>query len=218
MDEHLLQSMTWYCSKANRALNHILVIKAPADIDDIRFYYGIYIESVCSALDLLRETLGYSHSKMKNIFTEDAYLYFRELRNSIVHRGYDLSREGTSSFDLVYLITPSDICQKDGKVCNTPKQKLLIHFLITFDEILRGLIFDETIRFIPDDQTEEEKQINFNSLVTSILNYKNMDDVYKQMFLNNIESIKESINSNLESKVKRISDYEKVIKFNGFYK
>lgn len=218
MDSNILQSMTWYFSKANRALSQILAIKPPANSDDIRFYYGIYIESICSALDLIREKQKYSHSKMKSIFTEEAYIYLRELRNSIVHRGYDLSKEGTVFCDLVYLITPSDVYDKDGEHCKTPNEKLLIHFLITIDEILRGFIFDETVSLIPNDPTEEEKNINFDNLVTSILDYQNMDDVYKQLFLDNIESIKYSINNNLESKDQRISNYEKVIKFNGFYK
>lgn len=218
MDQHILQSMTWYFSKANRALSQISAIKPPANSDDIRFYYGVYTESICSALDLIREQQGYSHNKMKSVFTEDAYIYLRELRNSIVHRGYDLSREGTVFCDLVYVITPSDVCDKDGNHCKTPNERLLIHFLISIDEMLRGFVFDETVKLIPDDSTEEQKDINFNNLVTSILDCQNMDDVYKQVFLNNIESIKHSINSNLEPKSKRILNYEKIIKFNGFYK
>lgn len=103
MKENILESMIWYFGKANRGLREITNMKIPADGEDLRFYYGIYIESIMSALDFMRDKKYISFKEIDCILQVDNHTYLRELRNSIVHRGYDLANEGTTLNDKVYL-------------------------------------------------------------------------------------------------------------------
>lgn len=215
---YIIESMLWYFRKANRGLHEILNMNIPADGDNLRFYYGVYIEAIFSAIDLMRERNYTSHKNIDDLLRPKSYQYFRELRNSIVHRGYDLAREGTVLNDQVYLRTPTDVYDKYGNFVSPPEETLLIHFLLIVDGKIRDFIFDATIRFLSDELTEDEKNENFEHLKETILNYPHMEDIYKKLFFDNIQTIKDAINNHQQSDQTKILNYEKVIKFNGFFK
>lgn len=215
---YIIESMLWYFRKANRGLHEILNMNIPADGDNLRFYYGVYIEAIFSAIDLMRERNYTSHKKIDDLLKPKLYKYFRELRNSIVHRGYDLAREGTVLNDQVYLRTPTDVHDKYGNFVSPPEEALLIHFLLIVDGKIRDFIFDNTIKFLSDELTKDEKNENLENLKETILNYPHMEDIHKKLFFDNIQTIKDAINNDQKSDQTKILNYEKVIKFNGFFK
>jgi hypothetical protein len=215
--EIILPAMKWYFSKANRAIDKIIDMKIPADNDDLRFYYGVYVESIFSALDLFRENGYITHKGIQEILEDNAYVYLRELRNSIVHRGYDLATAGTVINERVFLRMPSDIFDKKGGLIQEPTEEFLLHFLLNIDTKIRDLIFDQTVGLIPDVLTQEEQVKYFEDFKMNVSNNPHIPDDIKEMFALNFEKIKVELKNSVESRSKKISDYESVIKHKGFF-
>lgn len=218
-NNYILESITWYFGKANRGLSEIVNMKIPVDGESIRFYYGVYIESILSALDFMRDEQHTSFKEIDELLQQDAHEYLRELRNSIVHRGYDLAKEGTTLNDKLYLRTPRDVTNKHGKIIPYPKEDLLIQFLIKVDSIIRNFlskkIFDLGLLELKK-VTEQEKNIAFDGIINFVLNYPHMTETHKNLFLDNSVVIKESINLEEIDRVK-IEKYKSVMIFDGFF-
>lgn len=85
----------------------------------------------------------FSNKKIDDLLTLEYHLYFRELRNSIVHRGYDVSKSGGLISDIVFVRTPEDITDKNGQKISSPSDKFLITFLLRIDALIRKFIFDK---------------------------------------------------------------------------
>lgn len=104
VDRNLLTSLCWYMSARKTALRAALSFRVPmSDIDrtDMRVHYSGYFSNLSSAIELLRECdslrLGFEpllHARLVFDGFEDGeanYAYLRELRNSIIHRGLDIT-------------------------------------------------------------------------------------------------------------------------------
>lgn len=114
----LLMSVQWYFEIKNLSLENILEIKIPLSIEkqkEMRIYYSQYFTSLVSAIEILldkNENKKHKefYNKLKSEFVFDNFLdgsynyeYIKNLRNSIIHRGMDitLSAHIKDSFPLV---------------------------------------------------------------------------------------------------------------------
>ena len=102
----VIASLKWYFESKNLSLSNALLLRAPLSVEnqkDLRLYYSQYFASLVSAVEFLSDNKNYPFYKefvsslhqsfIFEKFTdgEKNYSYIRELRNSIVHRGYDIS-------------------------------------------------------------------------------------------------------------------------------
>lgn len=129
-NEEILSSVKWYFESKNLALRNALAIQCPLSVEaqrDIRLYYSQYFASLLSATELLREE-EYPHKTTfeKQLYTslsfpdfpsgEENYLYLKELRNSIVHRGYDITLSAPHIVNnLPLFIAPENVTTRKGK-------------------------------------------------------------------------------------------------------
>lgn len=128
-NEEILSSIQWYFESKNLALRNALAIHCPLSVEaqrDIRLYYSQYFASLLSATELLREN-EYPHKLAfeKQLYTnfsfsdfpngKENYLYLRELRNSLVHRGYDITSSAHIADNFPLLIAPENIPCRYGK-------------------------------------------------------------------------------------------------------
>ncbi len=101
----MLQSLSWYMSARQTALRAALSFRAPlsvTDLTDMRVHYSGYFLNLLAATELFRETTTLPGNDFKArlysslVFDrfsdgEANYLYIRELRNAVVHRGLDIT-------------------------------------------------------------------------------------------------------------------------------
>lgn len=127
-DSEILCALKWYFESKNLALKNALQFRCPLSVEqqrELRQYYSEYFASLVSAIDLLRET-KYRHSgKFKDVlekaFVFDSfpdgrnnYLYVRELRNSILHRGLDVCSAAHVNGDFLLMVAPLFMSSRDG--------------------------------------------------------------------------------------------------------
>jgi hypothetical protein len=101
----MLHSLTWYLSARQTSLRAALSFRTPLSVidqTDMRVHYSGYFLNLLAATDLLRETKTLSpnnfHEQLNSRFVFDGfpdgeanYLYIRELRNAVVHRGLNIT-------------------------------------------------------------------------------------------------------------------------------
>ncbi len=124
--EEILSSIRWYFESKNLALRNALAIQCPLSVEaqrDIRLYYSQYFASLLSATELLREDEYPHKSAFENkLYTslsfsdfpngKENYLYLKELRNSIVHRGYDITSSAHIVDSLPLFIAPESVTSR----------------------------------------------------------------------------------------------------------
>ncbi len=128
-NEEILSGIKWHFESKNLALKNALSIQCPLSIEaqrNVRLYYSQYFASLLSATELLLEK-EYPHNAAfwKKISSnlsfpdfpngEENYLYLKELRNSIVHRGHDITSSAHIIDNLPLFITPETVTSRNGK-------------------------------------------------------------------------------------------------------
>jgi len=118
----LLMSIKWYFEVKNFSLRKILEIKAPLSVikqNELRLYYSQYFTSLLSATELLLDEKENNNAKSFKIELVDTFVfnnyidgnfnygYLRELRNSIIHRGMDLSSSAHFEEDFPLFLSPA---------------------------------------------------------------------------------------------------------------
>lgn len=104
-NRNMLYSLSWYMSARQTALRAALSFRTPLSIndhEDMRVHYSGYFLNLLAAIELFRENKGLQpidfeaqlHSRL--VFDgyqsgKANYSYIRELRNSVVHRGLDIT-------------------------------------------------------------------------------------------------------------------------------
>lgn len=124
----LLCALRWYFDSKNLALKNALVFRCPLSVEqkrELRQYYSEYFVSLVSATQLLLEP-EYKHytnfkTALESAFVFDSlpdgqrnYSYIRELRNSIIHRGLDVTAAAYVNTDFLMLVAPSSVSNYKG--------------------------------------------------------------------------------------------------------
>ncbi len=126
----LLSAVKWYFELKNLSLRNALLLRCPLSVEeqkDLRLYYSQYFSGLLSATELLLENSYPNHSDFKVALYqglrfegfsdgENNYSYLRELRNSIIHRGLDVSSSAHINDNFPMIIAPSPVTNRSGKI------------------------------------------------------------------------------------------------------
>ena len=139
----MLHALSWYMSARQTALRSALSFRAQlsaTDQKDLRIHYSAYFLNLLAATEILRETtlLPPNHFEAQ-IYTrlvfsgfqngEANYSYVRELRNSVVHRGLDITSASHFDNDFPLILAEPAVQNQSGK-----------RTLVAFDNYLLGVI------------------------------------------------------------------------------
>jgi len=127
-ERDLLNGLSLYLATRRTALRSALRLRAPLSAEaaeDLRIHYSNYFVSLMSAADLLTENASFNGSAFKQaveaafeaLGTPDAgtnYLYVRELRNAIVHRGLNIASGAHFAGDFPLLVAPNPVINRSG--------------------------------------------------------------------------------------------------------
>jgi hypothetical protein len=124
----LTATLTWHFEAKNLALRNSLQFRCPLQVaqqHEMRLYYSDYFAHLISATELLRES-EYTHRQQFKALLEgrfvfeghpdgtDNYAYVRELRNSVIHRGYDITSAAHIDGDFPRVVAPPSVTNRDG--------------------------------------------------------------------------------------------------------
>jgi hypothetical protein len=126
VEQHLLHSLDLYLASKRTALRSALKLRAPLQADeaeDLRIHYSNYYVNLISAIESISEvgdfepglflkTLEARFSTIDATSGSDNYMYVRELRNSIVHRGLDIASGAHFVSNFPLLIAPAMVNNK----------------------------------------------------------------------------------------------------------
>lgn len=145
MNENL-GTIFFYLRNKRFAIRKMLAFTPPLDDDkteDTQIAYGIYFNSLISLIDFTKnkiENLALNNDKLsvleQNLISiigsDDNYRYIRELRNSIVHRGYDVLKMAYMYKNIMVPASPATLCK------HNPKSSILYHsFMPSLFEIVK---------------------------------------------------------------------------------
>lgn len=188
----LLNSIDWYLTKINNAQTALLETSPPANIEHLRFNHGVYIESIFSLIDYMKDNNNCIQEDIKITIGSNLF-YFRTLRNSIVHRGFDLSTRGTVVNGNTRVLTPDNVVDK-GVLLPTPVEPLLLKATMQLDIVMRSMLILKLNSLGALDEKEIDEDVEFKKHCSLIENDNYIPLFVKEMYMKNIEEIKRSLN------------------------
>lgn len=150
----ILCALRWYFDSKNLALKNALEFRCPLSVEqqrELRQYYSEYFASLVSATELLLES-EYAHcaefkTTLEGTFVFDSlpdgksnYAYIRELRNSIIHRGLDVSAAAHVNNDFLLLVAPSPVSDRKGTKKYLPMGFYLLDVIAKCEAVIGPLI------------------------------------------------------------------------------
>lgn len=193
MYEEILNSLIWYYTKANNSFTAILNTYPPTTEDHLRLHYGIYIESIISAVDHMIDCKYLNNAKIYEVISKEEFNYLRQLRNSIIHRGFNVCTECSIQSNFFYFRTPQKVFDNHKKETTPPSEPFLIVFLLKIDILIRNIIHEQ----VNDLGLLEYKEVSvsdmFNGLAKGIEEHPHIPLEIKDIFFSNTDAIRESI-------------------------
>ncbi|GEM_PF-1003376 len=150
----VLCALHWYFVSKNLALKNALAFRCPLSVEqqrELRQYYSEYFVSLVSATELLLEQ-EYKHctqfkTALESAFVFDSqpdgesnYVYIRELRNSIIHRGLDVAAAAHVNNDFPMLVAPSPVSNRKGNKKYQPIGFYLLEIIAKCEAVIGPLI------------------------------------------------------------------------------
>lgn len=169
----LLMSAKWYFEIKNLSLKKILEIKAPLSVEqqnELRLYYSQYFTSLLSATELLSDEKENKHFqafriKLKQQFVFDSFIdgdcnysYLRELRNSIIHRGIDITSSTHFENYFPFIISPT-VQNRSGKQNYIPFEFYLIDVIKKCEFYIPDIVFNHFQEFSIFEVEETQEQL-----------------------------------------------------------
>lgn len=174
-NEEILSAIEWYFESKNFHLEKAIAIRAPLSIEDqkeLRIAYSNYFTSLMAAIDILLEKSYRYHQDFRielfkafacEVHTgEDCYYYLRELRNSIVHRGYDISSAATFIDGFPMLIAPLEVPNSKGSKWYGAFGKSILELIERVEAVIGDVFLEHAKRkqlFEPTYSYKEQKQM-----------------------------------------------------------
>lgn len=152
----ILSGVRWYFELKNLSLKNALSMRCPLSVEnqrDLRQYYSQYFAGLLSATEMLLEK-EYPHRGKFRLSLESGlafdgfpngeqnYCYIRELRNSIIHRGFDISSAAHIKDDFPLLVAPPSVENRSGSSAYPAFGYYLVE-IITRGERVVGQLFIE---------------------------------------------------------------------------
>ncbi|MGZ4982032.1 MAG: hypothetical protein ACXWAB_11355 [Methylobacter sp.] len=192
------------------------------DQKEIRIAYSNYFTSLMAAIEILLEKSYRHHQDFRiELFGalafdgksgEDCYNYLRELRNSIVHRGYDISSAATFIDDLPVLIAPPEVPNLKRNKWYGTFGKSILEVIERVEAVIGDVILEHAKRkqlFKPTYSDIEKKQI----IIEVIPRIPHMPQWAKEMSVNVFDSIDFGEMVNIQStKLEEILTYKPLSK------
>ncbi|MGZ5045575.1 MAG: hypothetical protein ACXV8P_12370 [Methylobacter sp.] len=192
------------------------------DQKEIRIAYSNYFTSLMAAIEILLEKSYRHHQDFRiELFGalafdgksgEDCYNYLRELRNSIVHRGYDISSAATFIDDLPVLIAPPEVPNLKRNKWYGTFGKSILEVIERVEAVIGDVILEHAKRkqlFKPTYSDIEKKQI----IIEVIPRIPHMPQWAKEMSVNAFDSIDFGEMVNIQStKLEEILTYKPLSK------
>jgi hypothetical protein len=157
----LLHSLSWYMSARQTALRAALSFRTQLSVTDqidIRVHYSGYFLNLLAATELLGGaasvrpndffTLLYSRFAFDGFPDGTAnYSYIREMRNSVVHRGLDITSGAHIDGNFPMFVAPETVTsqpRKDGKAVKTYAafDKYLLHIIAKCEAVVGQAMLD----------------------------------------------------------------------------
>jgi len=168
-------SIEWYVKSKNLALKNALAIRCPMSLEiqeEHRQYYSQYLSSVLSITELLcdkatplqnefREKL-YSELGSEHFDGSKYYDYLRELRNSVVHRGMNLTASAHIVNDFSLLLAPTPVTNRTGNQIHEAPEKYFLSIIEHLETVVPALVINHIEDsgwhniFIYNEQAQEE--------------------------------------------------------------
>ncbi|HAS8191819.1 TPA: hypothetical protein I7674_21965, partial [Vibrio vulnificus] len=170
-------SIEWYVKSKNLALKNALAIRCPMSLDtqeEHRQYYSQYLSSVLSITELLcdkatplrsefRDKL-YSELGGEHIDGSKYYDYLRELRNSVVHRGMNLTDSMHIVNDFPLILAPNPVTNRNGNQVHEAPEKYFLSIIEHVETVVPALVINHIEDsgwhsiFICNEQAQEESK------------------------------------------------------------
>lgn len=198
----MLSAIKWYFELKNLSLRNALALRCPLSIDnqkDLRQYYSQYFAGLLSATELFLEKEYSNNIQFRDLLYEKLsfqnfpdgeknYSYLRELRNSIIHRGLDISSAAHINNDFPLIISPSPVTNRDGKKSYIAFGYYLIEIIEKCEGVIRDVFLEHFEEFsLLDKRLTQEESIELNEKFIS--NSTTMPDWVKKSALDSIKDV-----------------------------
>lgn len=198
----MLSAIKWYFELKNLQLRNALALRCPLSVDkqkDLRQYYSQYFAGLLSATELFLEKEYSNNIQFRDLLYEKLsfqnfsdgeknYSYLRELRNSIIHRGLDISSAAHINKDFPLIISPTPVTSRDGNKSYIAFGYYLIEIIEKCEGVIRDVFLEHFEEFsLLDKRLTQEKSIELNKKFIS--NSRTMPDWVKKSALDSIEDI-----------------------------
>lgn len=153
----LLHSLTWYMTARRTALSSAMSFRTQISVQDqtdMRIHYSGYFQNLLAAIDLVRDTKSLhpnndieARLKSRLVFTgfpdgEANYMYIRELRNSVIHRGLDITSAAHIDGTFPMIIAEPKVRNVTGAKIFVPFDKYLLHVIAKCETVVGPTILD----------------------------------------------------------------------------
>lgn len=150
----IVSGLKWYFQAKNLALKNALSIKCPLSVDkqnDIRVFYSLYLANLLSATEMLlekeypfsqdfKQELEAAVSFPNHPNGESNYSYLRELRNAVIHRGFEISSSAYVKDDVPLIIAPQSIENRSGNKSYSAFGFSLLEMISLVESVIGKLI------------------------------------------------------------------------------
>lgn len=157
----LLHSLAWYMTARQTALRSAMSFRMQLSVNDqtdMRIHYSGYFQNLVAAIDLVRDTKSLQPNndiearlKSRLVFSgfsdgEANYLYIRELRNSVIHRGLDITSAAQFDGTFPMVLAAPKVQNPSGTKTYASFDKYLLHVIAKCEAVI-----GPTIRECLDD-------------------------------------------------------------------
>lgn len=152
-----LDGIKWYLDVRKVALDKITSFHPPAVGFELRVYHSLYFSNLLAAIDFLRDDVNFSSAIHKNKFVsliEDSlstpnypvgksnYNYLRELRNSFIHRGLDITASAHVVDGKICVLSPRHVHNQKENIQYSAFGKYLCNIIYVCESKMMPAIFD----------------------------------------------------------------------------
>ncbi|MGA3091804.1 MAG: hypothetical protein ABSD75_24615 [Terriglobales bacterium] len=144
-----LDGLLWYLETRNWAFEKLTICPIGSQALDIKMYHYLYFSNLFGAVDLvcdygkeIGEKADFEEAIRLGFGNTNDYLYGRELRNAIVHRGLDPAAAGHADNNVLFILCPSEVHDRWGKKKYSCTFKYTVQLAECCNRIVNAGIFE----------------------------------------------------------------------------
>lgn len=158
--------LIWYLELKNWSLQKMELQPHGSDLSDIRMNYGVFFQNAFSAIDYVADKLPKTKSKS---FLDSVsarfpspydFEYGRELRNAIVHRGFDAIESAAIHHGALVVHLPTFVPDRHGNKLTINGYANLLAYAICLNDLLNTAIFEAWKADLVDFDVHEASMID----------------------------------------------------------